>query len=126
MVRLKVTIDLSHADCAVGFNSLMVRLKVSAHTPRVTSQRVFQFLDGAIKSHNDPAQEAGCFKFQFLDGAIKRNPLFNVNPLVSTFQFLDGAIKSYQIGFVEFNFKMFQFLDGAIKSYYPWKLTFKN
>ena len=52
------------------FNSLMVRLKESKSYD-YHYFKLFQFLDGAIKSNENKDLIIGILTFQFLDGAIK-------------------------------------------------------
>ena len=53
------------------FNSLMVRLKVSAQNNDILLDDTFQFLDGAIKRSFGVNPDYSFVAFQFLDGAIK-------------------------------------------------------
>ena len=72
MVRLKEPRSKKDINGIFGFNSLMVRLKVTEIECLKQLAIKFQFLDGAIKSPHAFLLTGGTGWFQFLDGAIKR------------------------------------------------------
>ena len=74
------------------FNSSMVRLKDKAFLLGIKA-KIFQFLDGAIKSKIK--RSSGSFTYNFNSSMVRLKDQFISNTQsVLIFQFLDGAIKS--------------------------------
>ncbi len=99
-----------------SFNSNVVRLKVLLTPSASSSEGVFQFQCGTIKS--DLANVCPCGKcgFQFQCGTIKRMlKNFSITRKV-LFQFQCGTIKRNYRSSRQMRSKMFQFQCGTIKS----------
>ena len=72
MVRLKEHEEIYVTFKDLDFNSYMVRLKELAKVIGVTSEEIFQFLYGTIKSSFSQPLLNPLHLFQFLYGTIKR------------------------------------------------------
>ena len=114
MVRLKVYLQVSKDSLDHYFNSKMVRLK-AVPSPLPSSDCLFQFQDGSIKSLHFDKLVLVHKEFQFQDGSIKSCWRGYWLVFTSIFQFQDGSIKSIQDVSGLYPLPLFQFQDGSIK-----------
>ena len=80
MVRLKVSHSPLMFTTKIGFNSTMVRLKAAFLSLRVTLYELFQFHNGSIKSHDVPRLLPSAAQFQFHNGSIKSRSRTTTKP----------------------------------------------
>ena len=102
-----------------GFNSTLVRFKVSSTYTQNTGGNPFQFHIGSIQSASQRAQAAPWSRFQFHIGSIQRSPALLRASSTTAFQFHIGSIQSMQSDGELVITIVFQFHIGSIQSCLP-------